>query len=175
LPYLKESKTNQHFGQNPVVTYMKLLTLLISLLFANMSFAQKHVPLPHGMVYGQKPDTTTLMDASKLEDFMGKKTRITTTIRGKVSKVTKQQGGWFEMDAGNSRMIQAHFSKYDVNLPIALAGRTVIISGVAAKQFIADDLQHMAGDTVTGKKQHKVQTNPKQKVDFEVKGLMIDK
>ncbi|MDB5150913.1 MAG: hypothetical protein JWQ57_4933 [Mucilaginibacter sp.] len=154
---------------------MKLIMLLISFLIANMAVAQKHVPLPHGMVFGEKPDTITLMPASKLEAFMGKKTRITTVISGRVIKIIKEKGGWFEIDAGKKRIINAHFTNAGINLPLQLAGRTVIISGVAAKQFIADDLQHMAGDTVNSKKQHKVNTNPGRRISFEVRGLMIDK
>ena len=79
------------------------------------------------------------------------------------------------MDAGNGKVIQAHFKDYNISLPTALKGRTVIVEGVAQKQFIADDLQHLAGDTVIGKKQHTVKTNPKQRLTFEVRGLMIDK
>ncbi|MFB0499496.1 hypothetical protein ABID99_005733 [Mucilaginibacter sp. OAE612] len=154
---------------------MKLITLFISILIANTAIAQKHVPLPHGMIFGEKPDTIALMPASKLEAFMGKKTRITTAVSGKVIKVTKEKGGWFEMDAGNNRVITAHFTNAGINLPRQLAGRTVVISGIAAKQFIADDLQHMAGDTVSGKNQHKVNTNPGRRISFEVKGLMVDK
>lgn len=140
-----------------------------------MAISQKHVLLPHGMVFGERPDTISLMPASKLEVFMEKKTRITTAISGKVIKVTKEKGGWFEMDAGNKRVIAAHFTNAGINLPRQLTGRTVIVSGIAAKQFIADDLQHMAGDTVNGKKQHKVNTNPGRRISFEVKGLMIDR
>lgn len=154
---------------------MKLITLFISILIANAAIAQKHVPLPHGTIFGEKPDTISLMPASKLEAFMGKKTRVTTAIMGKVIKVTKEKGGWFEMDAGNKRIIAVHFTDAGINLPLQLAGRTVIISGIAAKQFIADDLQHMAGDTVNEKKQHKVNTSPYRRISFEVKGLMIDK
>ena len=154
---------------------MRLIVLFISILITNMVIAQKHVPLPHGMVFGEKPDTVALMQASKLENFMGKKTRITTVISGKVIKVTQEKGGWFDLNAGNNRVIAAHFTNAGINLPKQLAGRTVIISGIAAKQFIADDLQHMAGDTVNGKKQHKINTNPGRRISFEVRGLMIDK
>ena len=114
------------------------------------------------------------MDASSLEAFMGKKTRITTVISGKVLKVTKTRGGWFNIDAGKGEIIEAHFKNYDIVLPVELKGRTVIISGVAAKEFMADDLQHLAGDTVTGKKQHVVKANPKNHITFEVTGLMVD-
>jgi len=92
-----------------------------------------------------------------------------------VIKVTKTKGGWFELDAGNGKIINAHFKDYAVTIPADLKGRTVIIEGVAQKQFIADDGQHFAGDTVTGKKQHSVNANPKQSLTFEVSGLMVDK
>jgi len=115
-----------------------------------------------------------MIKASQLEGFMDKKTRISITVRGKVLRVTKQKGGWFEIDAGNGKVIAAHFKNYNVNIPAELKGRTIIADGVAQKQFIADDQQHFAGDTVAGKKQHSVKTNPKKRLTFEVKGLMVD-
>ncbi|HEY0245769.1 MAG TPA: DUF4920 domain-containing protein [Mucilaginibacter sp.] len=154
---------------------MKIYLYAVTLLFSSLSFAQKHTPLPHGMVFGIKPNTTAMMDASKTEAYMGKETRISTTIRGKVIKVTNPEGGWFELDAGNGNIIAAHFKNYAINLPTDLQGRTVIIEGVAQKQFIADDLQHLAGDTVTGKKQHHINVDPKRRLTFEVKGLFVDK
>lgn len=180
--WVRSSSANvggQHFSRMFVMgsnSYrMKLIAFLIFLFISTVTIAQDHAPLPHGMVYGQRPDTAAIMNASAVESFMGKKTRITTTLIGKVIKVTREKGGWFQVDAGNGKIISAHFKDYNITIPKALAGRTVIMEGVAAKQFIADDLQHLAGDTVTGKKQHTVKTNPKKRITFEVKGLFIDK
>ena len=78
------------------------------------------------------------------------------------------------MDGGNGKIINAHFKDYNITLPLQLKGRTVIIGGVAQRQFIADDRQHFAGDTVNQKKQQRVKTNPLQRVTFEVTGLMVD-
>jgi hypothetical protein len=154
---------------------MKLFASLYFLVITTTVLAQKHTPLPHGMVYGQKPNTAAMMSAAKVETFMGKKTRISTTISGRVIRVTREKGGWFDLDAGDGKVIAAHFKNYNVTIPADLAGRTVIIEGVAQKQFIADDLQHLAGDTVNGKKQHQVKTDPKKRLTFEVKGLFVDK
>ena len=154
---------------------MKLALLIVPVFCTTVALAQLHTPLPHGMVYGKKPDTTTLMTASKTEAFMGKKTRISTTIAGRITRVTKQKGGWFEMDAGNGKVIAAHFKDYNITIPQNITARRVIIEGVAQKLFIADDLQHLAGDTVTGKKQHKVKTDTKRRLIFDVTGLMVDK
>lgn len=150
---------------------MKTLLILPGLLLSALLMAQS---LPHGTVYGDKPNKVGLIPAAKLETFMGKRIRISTTISGRVIKVTKNKGGWFQIDAGQGRIIAAHFKNYKVSIPNSLKDRQVMIEGVAQKQFIADDLQHFAGDTVKGKHQHNVKTNPKQELTFEVKGMMVD-
>jgi hypothetical protein len=151
---------------------MRLLLYCLFIFFAADAIAQ--TPLPHGMVYGAKPDTTLMLPATKLETYMGHKTRISTTIRGKVTKVTKEKGGWFEVDAGNGKVIAAHFKNYNISIPAGLKGKTIIMQGVSAKQFIADDSQHFAGDSVVKKPRLIMHSKAKLKIDFEVMGLMID-
>jgi hypothetical protein len=153
---------------------MKALFLLFALSVSADCFVQKHTPLPHGTVFGVKPNTIAMMDASKIEAFMGKRTRTSATLRGRVIDVKKEKGGWFALDAGKGKIISAHFKDYGINIPPDLKGRIVIVEGVAQKQFIADDLQHFAGDTVSGKKQHTVKTDPNNRLTFEVKGLFVD-
>ena len=153
---------------------MKILVAITAVLLSANVFAQ-HTPLPHGMVYGIKPDTTAMLPANKMEAFMGKRTRTNTTIKGKVLKVTQPKGGWFTIDAGNGAIIKAHFKNYKINLPAGMQGKTVIIEGVATKQFIANDMQHFAGDTVIKKKKQRVRANPKRSLAFEVAGLMVYK
>jgi hypothetical protein len=113
--------------------------------------------------------------AYKIEGFMGGKIRQTTALTGKIIRVTKEQGGWFEMDAGAGRVIAAHFKNFNIKLPKAIKGRTVIIEGVAQRLLTADDMQHFAGDTVVGAKQHQQKVNPKARITFEVWGLMVDR
>ncbi|MDP9078623.1 MAG: DUF4920 domain-containing protein [Bacteroidota bacterium] len=154
---------------------MKTLIIIFCLLFSLSAFAQKKAPLPHGTIYGTKPDTGAMLDATKLEAFMDKKTRISTTIKGRVISVTKPKGGWFTIDAGNGKVVAAHFKNIGTTLPASLSGHQIIVQGVAAKQFIADDLQHFAGDTVKGSKQHTAKTNAKHVLSFEVAGLMVER
>lgn len=151
---------------------MKSIIVIVAFLMPLFCIAQKRSPLAHGTVFGAKPDTTAMLKASAVEAFMGKKTRISTTIHGKVIRVTKPKGGWFDIDAGNGKVIAAHFSVYNITIPENLKGRTVIVEGVAEKQFIADDKQHLAGDVAGNNKPDKI--NPKQKVTFEVKGLRVE-
>jgi len=151
---------------------MKTLSIILGLFFSLTVATQTQ--LPHGTVYGLKPNTGGMLDATKLEAFMGPKVRISTTIKGKVANVTNTTGGWFTIDAGNGKVIAAHFKNAGINIPAALKGKTIIAEGVASRQFIADDGQHFAGDTVNGKKQHKVSADAKHKLDFEVRGLMVE-
>jgi hypothetical protein len=154
---------------------MKILVLVTFIFCSGYTLAQKHTPLPHGMVFGTRPHQVAPVPANKIEAFMGKKIRQTTALVGKVLKVTKEKGGWFEMEAGDGKIIAAHFKNYDIKLPEAITGRTVIIEGVAQRQLTADDLQHFAGDTVTGAMQHHNKVNPNARLTFEVWGLFIDK
>jgi hypothetical protein len=153
---------------------MKKLVSVIFIFYGVACFAQKHTPLPHGMVFGDMPHDIAPVPATKIEALMGKKIRQGTALTGKILKVTKEKGGWFNMDAGNGKIIAAHFKNYNIKLPEAINGRTVIIEGVAQRLLIADDLQHFAGDTVTGTKQHKEKVDPKARITFEVRGLMVD-
>ncbi len=152
---------------------MKCTLAVIALLFALTGFAQKPVPLPHGTIFGDKPDTTVILPINKVESLMGKRTRLITTVKARVLKVTKPKGGWFTVDAGNRKVIQAHFKEIGITLPTNLRGRIIIMQGVAAKQFIADDKQHFAGDTVKVKQQPTRNHKVKPKLVFEVKGLMV--
>jgi hypothetical protein len=154
---------------------MKVPCLLLFLLFSFSTLVQKQTGLVHGKIFGSKPDTTGVMAANKVEDFMDKKVRVSVVVRGRIIKVTKEKGGWFTLDGGNGRTISAHFKNYAVIIPTSLAGRTVVLDGVAQKQFIADDQQHFAGDTVKGKKQSKANANAKRRLTFEVRGMMVDK
>jgi hypothetical protein len=154
---------------------MKATTIILVLLFSASAFAQKHTPMPNGTVYGTKPDNAAMVTASNLETYMDKKASVSATIRGRVIKVTRPKGGWFEIDAGNGKVIAAHFRNFNITLPEDLKGKYVIAEGTASKQFIADDMQHFAGDTVTGKKSHTTKTNKNQRLSFEVKGLLVEK
>ena len=150
---------------------MKQVVLLILVSLTLNVSAQ--TPLPHGMVFGQKPDTNIIVAATKAQTFMGKKIRINTTIRGRVINVTKQKGGGFNLDAGGGKVISAHFKNYAVMLPVALKGRVVIIEGVAVKSVDSTNGQRFGGE-MTAKKDNALQKKAIA-LTFEVSGLRVYK
>jgi hypothetical protein len=145
---------------------MKTILLAAALFISGSLAAQK---MPHGVVYGKKPDRTGLIMATNLETYMGNRPRISTTLYGRVTQVTKAKGGWFDVDAGHGQIITAHFKNYGVTIPMALKNHRVIMEGVAQKQIISDDHQHYAGggDSHAPKRTKKLLT-------FEVRGLMVE-
>jgi hypothetical protein len=151
---------------------MKPLLLFMPMLLNITNYAQQ-TPLPHGMVFGRKPDTTIIVEATKTAAFMGKKIRVSTTIRGRVINVTREKGGWFNLDAGGGKVIAAHFKTYNVTLPKALKGRVVIIEGVAVKQIDPLNGQRFGGN-IPATKDDKHQKKDAA-LTFEVTGLMVYK
>lgn len=150
---------------------MKAITFVLAFGIWVSAFAQQHGAVSHGAVFGSKPNDVATIKAVNLESYMAKKARISTTISGKVTRVTKSKGGWFDIDAGNGKTIAAHFRNYNVSIPEGLKGKYIIAEGIAEKQFVADDGQHLAG----GDKQYSTKTNPKQRLTFEVSGLMVER
>jgi hypothetical protein len=144
--------------------------VFIAVLFITATIQSQ--PLPRNMIFGKKPSTKGLIMATKLEAFMGKRARINVSISGLVTLVTKSKGGWFDIDAGNGKVITAHFKNYNINIPTSLKNHYIVAEGVAAKQFIAADSQHFAGDKDSHKRQKPAK---KQVITFEVKGLRVDK
>lgn len=144
------------------------IMLSFLLLLTVTSLSAQH--LAHGTVYGRKPSRIGLIQADKLETFMGKRIRISVTVAGRVTLVTKVKGGWFDVDAGHGKIITAHFSREGINVPLTLKNHYIVMEGIAQKQIIADDEQHYAGG---GSKHDRI--SPKQLIMFEVKGLAVDK
>ncbi len=154
-----------------MVTMRYLAFIICVCIYAN-GYTQS-TPLPHGMVFGKKPDTSIVINATQVHAYMGKKPRISTTLKGTVVKVTKEKGGWFTMDAGEGKVIAATFTDFNVTLPSALRGRTVIVEGVAARQFVPGNRQRLSGDTTA------VNAGPVKTGDivlrFEATGLLVYK
>ena len=145
---------------------MKTIYLLLVLsLFSSSLFAQDEKTL-HGKVFGNKPGAV-IVNADKLETYMDAKPRLRTIIKGKVLNVVKEKGGWFTIDAGNGKVIAAHFAKYNIDIPASLKDKMVIVEGIAQKQSAMDGQQHLAGEKQPGDKT----TN---QLSMEVTGLMVE-
>jgi len=144
---------------------MKTIYLLLVLsLFSFSLFAQDK--LLHGKIFGNKPGAV-IVTADRLESYLGERVRKETTIKGKVLNVVKEKGGWFTIDAGNGKIIAAHFAKYDVTIPAGLKGCTVVVEGIVQKQSALTDQQKLAG-------QKQASDKTTSQLSIEVTGLMVE-
>ncbi len=145
---------------------MKAIYLLLILsLFSFNLFAQNEKPL-HGKVFGNKPGAV-VVNADNLDSYIAARSRMRTTVRGKVLNVVKEKGGWFTIAAGNRKTIAAHFAKYDVSIPAELKGKVVVVEGIVQRQSALTSQQHLAG-----KKQISDKTT--NQLSMEVTGLMVE-
>lgn len=144
---------------------MKTIYLLLLLSLFSFSLFAQEKPL-HGKVYGNKPGAV-IVNADKLESYIAARSRMQTTIRGKVLNVVKEKGGWFTIDAGNGKTIAAHFSKYDVEIPADLKNHIVVVEGIAQRQSALTSQQKLAGEKQASDKT----TN---QLSMEVTGLMVE-
>jgi hypothetical protein len=69
-------------------TCLILLLLLSPVYFAQ---AQQATPLPHGMIFGDKPDTANAIEVTKLKKLMSGKTRIYTVVKAKYYVLHKRK------------------------------------------------------------------------------------
>lgn len=145
---------------------MKTLLLLFALSLTSVTMAQQG--LPHGTTFGEKTSSQPMATATKLAAYMGNRIRVNCTISGRIIKVTKAKGGWFDIDGGNGKIVAAHFNNYSISLPLGLKGHNVIITGVAQKQVTAENQEHFAGGSA------KKQATTGQNITFEVAGLMVE-
>ncbi|PJJ83263.1 DUF4920 domain-containing protein [Mucilaginibacter auburnensis] len=150
---------------------MRYLLACIGLCMALNTYAQR-TPLPHGMIFGTKPDTSVVLDAAKLDSSMDRRNRISTIIKGRVLRVTDTQNGWFEMEAGKGKLISARFKNDGIKLPSALKGRVVIIQGIAARKMEAVNGKP-AGTVVKNVKDPEKTRDGTIPLIFEVAGLMV--
>ncbi len=145
---------------------MKTIFLLPAFLISLTAFLQNKT-LPHGTVYGKKPDSTAMVNAAQLLTYMDQKPRISTTIKGRVTEVIKSEGGWFNIDATDGKVIAVHFKNYAIKIPKALKDHTVMVEGVAQKQADPSEQLQFAGKQQPGDKT----TNA---LSFEATGLMVE-
>jgi hypothetical protein len=147
------------------ITMKTSYLLLVLSLFSFSLFAQDNKPL-HGKVIGKKPGAV-IVNADKLESYIATRSRMQTTIKGKVLNVVKEKGGWFTIDAGKNKVIAAHFAKYDTDIPAGLKGCTVVVEGIVQRQSALSSQQKLAGKRQPGDKT----TN---QLSMEVTGLMVE-
>lgn len=95
-------------------------------------------------------------------------------LTGTVESVCQNKGCWMKLDAGNGETMRVSFKDYGFFVPKDLAGKTVVVEGVAeVKAISVEDQRHFAEDAGKSKEEIEAITEPKEELVFVADGVIV--
>ena len=92
----------------------------------------------------------------------------------KVKEVCKAKGCWMTADLGDGNEVMVKFKDYGFFMPKDIAGKDVIINGMAyVKEVPVDEQRHYAEDKGASKAEIEAITEPKRTFSFEADGALL--
>ncbi|MDW7695971.1 DUF4920 domain-containing protein [Flammeovirgaceae bacterium SG7u.111] len=96
------------------------------------------------------------------------------TVTGKVTEVCQQKGCWMKLEKADGSEMRVKFKDYALFMPKDLAGKEVVIHGVASMDTVAVDvLKHYAEDAGKTEEEIAAITEPELALAFEADGVLI--
>ncbi len=156
--------------------------VFLSLLVAGFGFLANAQP-PEGNAkagewYGEKitkEGAVALTDvAKKLADANAAEKAVDTKVKAKILEVCPKKGCWLKLELENGETATVKMKDYGFFLPLAAAGKTVIIDGeVKMKTVSVEELRHYAEDAKKSKEEIEAITKPQKEVRVTAKGILV--
>ena len=124
--------------------------------------------------FGEDITLENVADAQRLPMLMESTEGKEIRLIGKVESVCQMSGCWLDIDIGNNQIVHVTFKDEAFVVPKNIAGKTVIVEGVASTEILSVDMQKkIAADE--GKSQNEISKiqSPVNEYYFEAKGLII--
>lgn len=99
-----------------------------------------------------------------------------TKVTGKVKEVCQVKGCWMTIvsDQPGQPEMRVTFKDYAFFMPKDIAGKTVVVDGIAVMELISvADQQHYASDAGKSKEEIEKITEPSRELTFEASGVLI--
>jgi hypothetical protein len=154
----------------------KILSIVAISLVAIASNAQPpDVPAEKGAKFGAEVTAENALTVDKVVEKVqlneGKKTEV--KIIGEVVEVCQMKGCWITIKNGDGE-ITVKMKGHKWFVPSALAGKTVVIEGVAElKTTSVDELKHKAEDAGKSSAEVDAIKEAKKEIVVEAKGLLV--
>ncbi len=143
-----------------------LLALLFCLTLVFQAFAQEH--------FGKKINEKSAIAANELPAKMGEKESMNAKVTGTVESVCQAKGCWMKVKMDNGETMRVSFKDYGFFVPKDIAGKTVVMQGVAEKKTTpVDELRHYATDAGQSKAEVAKITEPKNELAFVADGVIV--
>ncbi len=144
----------------------KLLALFFCFAIALQAHAQKN--------FGKKINEKSAIEASQLPAKMGDKESMDTKVTGTVESVCQAKGCWMKVKMDNGETMRVTFKDYGFFVPKDIAGKTVVVEGVAQKKTTpVSELRHYAEDAGKSKAEIAAITDPKNELAFVADGVIV--
>lgn len=99
---------------------------------------------------------------------------ITTKVIAKVNSVCQAKGCWMRLDLEDGNEVMVKFKDYGFFMPKDIAGKEVIVNGLAfVEEVSVDDQRHYAEDAGKTAEEIASITQPKKTMSFEADGVLI--
>ncbi|MBI1193639.1 MAG: DUF4920 domain-containing protein [Bacteroidetes bacterium] len=98
---------------------------------------------------------------------------ISAKVQGKVTAACQVSGCWMKMDCGSGEPMRVTFKDYGFFVPKDLAGKEVIVQGVAVKKEVSvETLRHFAQDEGKSEAEIAAITQPAWEYEFIADGVL---
>lgn len=116
--------------------------------------------------------------AIAMEDLTQKLTEVDSiadlTLKAKVKEVCQAKGCWMVLEQADGTEMRVTFKDYALFMPKDLAGKEVVVHGIAQKKVVpVDELRHYAEDAGKSAEEIAAITEPQNKLRFEADGVLI--
>lgn len=143
-----------------------LLAVLLCLTLAFQAKAQAN--------FGKKINEKSAIVAAQLPEKMGNKESINAKVTGTVESVCQAKGCWMKVKMDNGETMRVTFKDYGFFVPKDIAGKTVVVEGVAEKKTTpVAELRHYAEDAGKSKEEIAKITDPKNELAFVADGVIV--
>jgi len=126
--------------------------------------------------FGEKINTKGAISLTELTSQLAGKDSVVVAIEAEVEGVCQAKGCWMNLvttdQPGTELFVK--FKDYGFFMPMDIAGRKVIASGVAYKELTSvDELRHYAEDAGASAEEIAAITEPKEELKFMAKGVKL--
>ncbi len=127
-----------------------------------------------GSVYGAEVSNKDAISVVELEKRLKSENQFKGNVKGTVVSVCQEKGCWMKLAKVDGENIMIRFKDYKFFVPKNIAGKEVVLSGMAKKTTTsAEMLRHYAKDA--GKSDEEVAkiTDPKNEIIFTASGVLV--
>ena len=143
-----------------------LLALLLCFTLAFQVKAQEN--------FGKKINEKSAIEAAQLPNKMGTKESMNAKVTGTVESVCQAKGCWMKVKMDNGETMRVTFKDYGFFVPKDIAGKTVVVEGVAEKKTTpVAELRHYAEDAGKSKEEIAKITDPQNELAFVADGVIV--